>query len=141
MSSASTICITDFGCSTIKGASLAFPSSDVDSGTIRWTAPEILLSDKGKPSYKGDIHSLGMTILEVLTGSIPYSDTNEAEALSRVTQGRVPERPLEQVPKGSKQADAIWLLLVQNCWALEPKDRISAVDLHYQIKAIHEGGE
>ncbi|CEL62422.1 hypothetical protein RSOLAG1IB_12565 [Rhizoctonia solani AG-1 IB] len=87
---------------------------------------------RGKPSYEGDIHSLGVTILEVLAGSIPYSDMNVAEALIRVTQGQAPERPLEQVPNGSKQADAIWLLLVQNCWALEPNDRISAVDLHYK---------
>ncbi|EUC56484.1 tyrosine kinase family catalytic domain protein [Rhizoctonia solani AG-3 Rhs1AP] len=141
MSDTNTPCIVDFGCSTIKDQSLAFRSSDlVSNGTIRWTAPEILLGvNKGKPSHEADIYSLGMTIFEVMTGSIPYNDTTEPIALTRILQGIVPERPVEYIPNGNKQADSLWLLLTNYCWLHEPKERVSAADLYHQIQNIHQG--
>ena len=68
-----------------------------------------------------------------MTGSIPYYDTSEPIALSRILQGATPERPIGHIPIGDKQADSLWCLLTNCCWVHEPKERISAADLYHQV--------
>lgn len=56
--------ITDFGLAVIvrDPNSLASPTED-QGHTLRWTAPEILKSDKA--SERSDVFSFGMVIIEV----------------------------------------------------------------------------
>ncbi|GMF38971.1 unnamed protein product [Phytophthora fragariaefolia] len=52
-------------------------SSDVFKGTMHWQSPEIL---EGKsPSYESDVFSLGMCILEAVTGEKPWGDREEMD--------------------------------------------------------------
>ncbi|KAG8733930.1 hypothetical protein FRC11_014874 [Ceratobasidium sp. 423] len=65
--------ITDFGTSALKNYTLEFAATKSKPGlSIRWAAPEIL-EDKSDNSYEADVYSLAMTILEAITGDIPYA--------------------------------------------------------------------
>jgi len=85
-------------------------------GTTRWMAPELFFPDKfgytGKlvkqlPSKETDIYAIGMTILEVLTGCVPFANVARNETvIFKVMDGVRPDRP----PSGL--SDTLWELLV-----------------------------
>ncbi|KDN33360.1 hypothetical protein RSAG8_13547, partial [Rhizoctonia solani AG-8 WAC10335] len=120
--------LTDFGSSIIREHSLQFRSSGIGRAiTARWTASEMLLDEKARPTYSTDIHSLGMTILEVMTGTMPYADTHGLAAVcNKIMNGVLPNRPERHMPTGDGQADYLWSLLTNDCWALKPEDRTTA---------------
>ncbi|EUC55166.1 tyrosine kinase family catalytic domain protein [Rhizoctonia solani AG-3 Rhs1AP] len=129
--------LNDFGSSIIREHSLQFRSSGMERGfTMRWTAPELLLDGKAKPTYSGDIHSLGMTILEVITGAKPYADSHSASVFGLITSGVLPSRPMDRMPTGNSRADQLWSLLTNECWAGSPEDRITASALQDRMKEI-----
>ncbi|CAE6469725.1 unnamed protein product [Rhizoctonia solani] len=64
--------LNDFGNASNQDSSLYF--SQTTTGTkysTRWAAPEIL-EETTPLTRKSDVYSLGMTILEVFTGNVPY---------------------------------------------------------------------
>ncbi|KAF8526306.1 kinase-like domain-containing protein, partial [Hysterangium stoloniferum] len=73
--------LTNFGLvpmlETVAGISTSLPSS------YRWMAPE-LLSLNSCYSFKTDMYAFGSTILEILSGAIPYSQIEERSILSTV---------------------------------------------------------
>jgi len=118
-------------------------------GTTRWMAPELLLPEvfgftgkfeKQLPSKDTDIYAIGMTILEVLTGSVPFADINRNETvILRVIEGGRPGRPT------SGLSDVLWELLVET-WAVqnaeEPQGRPPACTILDRLKGwIDHWGE
>ncbi|KAG8096698.1 hypothetical protein GUJ93_ZPchr0013g34334 [Zizania palustris] len=61
-------------------------------GTVYWMAPEVVNPNK---TYgpAADIWSLGCTVLEMLTGQLPYPDLEWTQALYRIGKGEPPAIP------------------------------------------------
>ena len=79
-------CLVDFGCSRrcLKGSSVHVQTV----GTPRWMAPEVALSNVTPPSEslppvteKADVWSLGMFLLELATGEIPFGALSDEQAM------------------------------------------------------------
>ncbi len=99
-----------------------FPSN------INWSAPEVL-SEQVIITYKADIWSLAMVIVEILTGEVPF-DTAEWRALrmdeflGRLESGNRPYIPAsisDQFP---------WLTaLIHNAWQFDPIKRCDSIEM------------
>ncbi|CAE6436689.1 unnamed protein product [Rhizoctonia solani] len=131
--------LIDFGNSTFLGLSLLFTETTREgSMTGRWAAPE-LLEGSGKPSKVADIYALGMTMLEVITGKLPYDGKGDLAVFKLVSHKKHPERPEEHIPTGSRDGNKIWRLL-KKCWAYEPAKRPSAAKATTVMRSITPQG-
>ncbi|KAG9123213.1 hypothetical protein FRC07_000092, partial [Ceratobasidium sp. 392] len=123
--------LSDFGNAILSDHSLAFTgTTNIGGGTSRWMAPELLrgedssgnLADRSRPA---DVYALGMTILEVLTGQLPYVERrSEAYVTLAVVKGILPERPT-QLMGDTSFGDERWEFL-KECWKTEPELRPTA---------------
>ena len=94
-------------------------------------SPELLDSEMfggdGRPTRSSDCYALGMTVYEVLTGKMPFSQyKSQYAAVRRVLGGKRPERPQEAV--GEWFTDDVWGILGR-CWEVGPNDRPSIEDV------------
>ncbi|PWA58745.1 Protein kinase, ATP binding site-containing protein [Artemisia annua] len=106
------------------GLAKATKLNDIKSckGTPYWMAPEVVNNRKNKgygPS--ADIWSLGCTVLEMLTGRVPYSHLEGMQALFRIGRGEPPS-----IPK-TLSAEARDFIL--KCLQVNPSDRPVAAQL------------
>lgn len=62
-------------------------------GTAFWMAPEVVNRKSNGYGTPADIWSLGCTVLEMLTGQIPYSHLEGMQALFRIGRGEPPPIP------------------------------------------------
>ncbi|QRV74287.1 Serine/threonine-protein kinase [Ceratobasidium sp. AG-Ba] len=120
--------LADFGCSKLeKTSALRFTTTETALGfSTRWSAPEILNESK-EPDQTTDVYALGMTLLEAITGMIPFPDigNNLAVYNAVVLQGKFPPRP-EQFPSfGDNEANALWAIMLKS-WARRPAHRPSS---------------
>ncbi|KAG9080510.1 hypothetical protein FRC06_006494, partial [Ceratobasidium sp. 370] len=126
--------LTDFGNAVLQDCTLNFTTTtQKNSLSPRWAAPELLDDRGGTYSAAADVYALGMgnrrLKQETFTGQVPYFGKSEFGVLSAVTiRKEVPARPEEQIPSESKQGDMLWLLL-KRCWANEPSDRPSSLEV------------
>ncbi|CCO36835.1 Tyrosine-protein kinase Fer [Rhizoctonia solani AG-1 IB] len=128
--------ITDFGTASRIDCTLQFTeTSGSQHMSIYWTAPEIINESLDKGTAEADVFSLGMTILEVFTGTAPFTGMHPVAAMKKITDGVHPVRPEKHIPSGEDRADLLWSLLV-DCWAFRPQDRPTASDVKYRMKAI-----
>ena len=110
--------VLDFTNSTASG-------STAGAGTTRWMSPELLhpehfnLTDS-RPTKESDCYALGMVILEVLSGEVPFPRCNKFAVMLKVVEGKRPERP-----DGAWFTNDLWRTLEQ-CWSSQPKDRPTA---------------
>ncbi|KAF8552980.1 kinase-like protein [Imleria badia] len=122
-------CLSDFGLSRIftdvTGSS--YMTSTV-RGSVRWAAPELFEIDQEQqkeptrvlPNPQSDIYSFGSTMLQVLTGEVPYHYyKNDAQVLVALSRGLRPARPDEP-----PIADVHWEFM-QRCWASSQSKRSS----------------
>ncbi|CAE7174463.1 unnamed protein product [Rhizoctonia solani] len=119
--------ISDFDFSVMSEATdLAFTaSSNTRSGSIRWVAPEMLDGEIPKRTTQSDVYALGMTMLEVFTGRVPYPDRRmDTAVLIAVMQGTLPTRPFQYL-RDDEQGNFVWKLLL-DCWSRSPNERPSA---------------
>ncbi|KAF0931277.1 hypothetical protein E2562_002624 [Oryza meyeriana var. granulata] len=80
--------LADFGLA--KETSI-WNQANSSKGTVYWMAPEVA---KAKPhGPPADIWSLGCTVLEMLTGKVPYPDMEWTHALLKIGRGIPPEIP------------------------------------------------
>ncbi|KEP55469.1 tyrosine kinase catalytic domain protein [Rhizoctonia solani 123E] len=94
--------------------------------SLRWMAPE-LLSEEPNKSKQSDVYALGMTMLEIFTGEVPYAryrnDCTCAVSMA-VIRGILPTRPLDQL-KDDEQGNMMWQLLL-DCWSPNSSERPSS---------------
>ncbi|KAF8603726.1 kinase-like protein [Ceratobasidium sp. AG-I] len=114
--------LSDFDHSILSNGTLAFSATtNVGGGTLRWMAPELLASTEdgnvqpATRTMQTDIYALGMTILEIVTGKVPYSEYLQDLGIIRaLDRKKPPVRPKEFVST-NEQANAVWTLLLR-CW-------------------------
>ncbi|KAL5636239.1 hypothetical protein ACGC1H_004904 [Rhizoctonia solani] len=128
--------ITDFGTSALKEYTLEFATTRSKPGlSIRWAAPEIL-DEQSENSYEADVYALGMTMLEAMTGAVPYAHiSRESVVMRHIIGGILPVRPEAHIPRGADYGDLFWSLLNQ-CWLYDHQSRPTAVEIQHQIRNI-----
>lgn len=131
-----TACIADFGLARILGES-GFTTKSV-GGTWRWMAYELVeLSEEEEEivpqvTVQSDVWAFGMTVLEILTGRLPFFHLKYDLAVIRcvVRGGR---------PRHDKYPDIsgdIWLI-VEQCWHGDPLQRPSMGSLVQSFAKNH----
>ncbi|KAF8595451.1 kinase-like protein [Ceratobasidium sp. AG-I] len=115
--------LTEFGNAVLQQSTLQFTTTTQKFNiSIRWAAPE-LIEGLGTYSFAADMYALGMTILEAMTGNVPYSyKTDHGISFAVVIKKELPRRPEDCIPTTSQHGDALWSLLT-SCWAYEPEER------------------
>ncbi|KAH7335023.1 kinase-like domain-containing protein [Rhizoctonia solani] len=122
-----------------KGSqSLGFSTTTSNASmSVRWAAPE-LFSGNVPQGFETDVYALGMTILEVITGLLPYESLNDFAVFGKIVTKTPPARP-ESIPSGIEQADLLWSLLT-SCWNPKPEARPTASKVRERMKVITPEG-
>ncbi|KAG8713273.1 Leucine-rich repeat serine/threonine-protein kinase 2 [Ceratobasidium sp. 395] len=82
---------------------------------MRWAAPEILAGE-GTRTKEADVYALGMTLLEAVTGAVPFSGKDDiAVYIAVAVKQQMPERPEEFPSFTSDEASRIWEIIVDSC--------------------------
>lgn len=120
--------VTDFGISTVTGATLGQTNSV--GFTAGYVAPETLTGDEvGPPS---DVYALGATVFHMLSGKAPFVDPDKNSNLlalaQRVVKDPVPDLRLQGVP------DEV-CAIVEEAMAKRPEDRPTAAALRDRLLA------
>ncbi|XP_076922138.1 mitogen-activated protein kinase kinase kinase 1-like [Bidens hawaiensis] len=106
------------------GLAKATKLNDIKSckGTPFWMAPEVVNNRKNKGyGPAADIWSLGCTVLEMLTGQVPYSNLEGMQALFRIGNGELPS-----IPKTLSVEARDFIL---TCLQINPNERPTAAQL------------
>ncbi|TKY74319.1 Mitogen-activated protein kinase kinase kinase 1 [Spatholobus suberectus] len=105
------------------GLAKATKLNDVKSmkGTAFWMAPEVVKGKNQGYGLPADMWSLGCTVLEMLTGQLPYCHLECMQALFRIGKGERPPIP------DSLSRDARDFIL--QCLQVDPNDRPTAAQL------------
>lgn len=116
--------IADFGIARVKTNT----STMTTTGTIAWTAPEILRHEAY--NEKSDVYSYAIVLWEILSeGEIPFDDEFQSpmEAGIAVATGQIR-------PRMPKDSDSNWVSLIERCWKEDPAARPSFTEIMDQIK-------
>jgi serine/threonine protein kinase/formylglycine-generating enzyme required for sulfatase activity len=122
--------LLDFGLAERFDASESLPSPGAPSlvGTPRYMAPEILRGQPGTP--QSDLYSLGLTLYELLAGSLP------PRALPKVLPFGAPSQAAasamdEKAPTLGLESgiDPDFAALITRCLAPDPVDRFASAEL------------
>ncbi len=110
--------LTDFGLA-LRDEDFS-PARELRVGTPQYMSPEQAGGNSASIDNRADIYSLGIVLIELLTGQLPYRSRNAAELLEelKTTQTRPPRQLDDRVPP---ELDRICKKAV----ALEPKNRYS----------------
>ncbi|KAF8596189.1 kinase-like protein [Ceratobasidium sp. AG-I] len=124
--------LSDFDHSILSNPTLAFSATtNPGGGTLRWMAPELLLGsdEEGSPiatrTKQADVYALGMTMLETITGEVPYSEYRKAAGIFKAMHEKKPPNRPQQLLSSDKRAGRVWKLLLK-CWSYDPADRPDA---------------
>ncbi|CAE6436137.1 unnamed protein product [Rhizoctonia solani] len=97
---------------------------------LRWMAPEILQGFTRK-SPAGDVYALGLTILEIITGQVPFSEWSDQEILNII----IIRRATPTRPQALNSDNRFWALLIR-CWDRNPSSRPLAADVYEELRAM-----
>ncbi|KAJ7067279.1 kinase-like protein [Mycena amicta] len=116
--------IAGLGCSTwTDGVGLRDNSRAVPRA-IWWTAPEIIRTQYQAWGTKADVWSVGCLVLEMLTGMRPWFDSEAVAVMFKLYHQTLrPGVPPDVV------LSPMALDFLERCLALQPEDRMSAVEL------------
>ncbi|KLO08015.1 kinase-like protein [Schizopora paradoxa] len=125
--------LADFGISTMADSiySKGFYTTNTSRGSIRWLPYEyyhIPNSEKFRFTTKSDVWAFGMTILELLTGNVPYAHIKDDGPVAAATMKEdslpISEFKLVELLASGKPQKDMWQLC-QACWIKKPNDRPS----------------
>ncbi|KAG8721749.1 hypothetical protein FRC08_010630 [Ceratobasidium sp. 394] len=128
--------LSDFGNTRLKEASLHFTTGTTSTAlSIRWAAPE-LLAGKTSHTMEADVYALGMTILEVVTGNLPFNDlTDMAVCTGVLLKQLTPVRPRDSFPLNTQRSNQLWNL-VTRCWVNDAAARPTAAVVAEKLSRI-----
>ncbi|KAI6095302.1 kinase-like domain-containing protein [Pisolithus croceorrhizus] len=112
--------LTDFGFSTLDVSTFSMTVDAKRGISFHWTAPELL--DDSHASMASDVWAFGMTVLELFTRALPFSNCNNSRhVLGRLMQKKLPPRPAEESTQ-LRMTDAWWDICT-SCWRYDPSSR------------------
>ena len=119
------ILVNQSGRALLVGFGFPTITSGTNAGATRWMSPELLYPEHfgftdSQPTKESDCYALGMVILEVLSGEVPFAHLKDILVTGRVIEGEHPTRP-----EGGWFTDDLWKFLEQ-CWSSKPGDRPTA---------------
>ncbi|KAF8602652.1 kinase-like protein [Ceratobasidium sp. AG-I] len=132
--------ITDFGNTVLQKYDLNFTqASGRTRFSSRWAAPEVI-EGAVQCSKPADVYALGMTILEIVSGQLPYAAVKrECTVIYTVAvKKELPKRP-KAISSDSKQGNLLWFTL-ESCWSFDPEVRPTALAVKEIMKKIRQGG-
>jgi serine/threonine protein kinase len=114
--------LTDFGIATVGGSD-PLTDEDVVTGTAAYLSPE--QASGAAVEVSTDVYSLGLVLLQCLTGRLPFDGPPEHAALARLlTDPEVPEELSEE-----------WRVLISAMTSREPAERPTATEV---VRALRE---
>lgn len=124
--------LTDFGLST-RVANPSLENSTSVSGTLRYVAPERF--DGAADEVTSDVYSLGITLIELVTGRAAFSAHRRSELLEQI---RTNQYGTVQSSQGKVSSDLIKIL--EKAASLAPKARYqTAGELHDDLELLSLG--
>ncbi|CAE6538231.1 unnamed protein product [Rhizoctonia solani] len=153
--------LVDFGNATLANyLTLCFTrTSSVLALSLRFAAPEILDGTSEQYTTESDVYALGMvcgtqplftvvaeslvaygfkTILQIMTGKLPYAGKSDPAAVTSVFLHIHPPRPsFQDVVNNQEVGDKLWDLLLR-CWSHDPKLRPTAKGVKNSLIEIAE---
>ncbi|CAE6418247.1 unnamed protein product [Rhizoctonia solani] len=132
--------LTDFGSAVfLRFSSLCFTQTVHIKGTLRYMAPELLIGARDHCSIQTDVYALGITILYIMSGELPYADKSDFQVWAEVVMKKsLPTRPNFCEYSGVRSEDAdekLWGLLVR-CWSHIPDDRPTAAEVKHVLMEV-----
>ncbi len=107
--------VTDFGLSKIKNET-ASSQSGTPAGSLLWMAPELFIERGAKHTEKSDIYSYGVTLWEIASQKLPFSDAPSPHvATVWVAQGQ-----REEIPANTP---ALLTKAITWCWEQKKEQR------------------
>ena len=108
--------LADFGLLTIVSDSThtATTTTSSGAGTRMWMSPELLDPERfgcknARPTKESDCYALGMVVLEVLTGQVPFPRCSDVVITMKIIEGERPGRP--QGPEAVWFSKDLWGML------------------------------
>ncbi|KAG8710247.1 hypothetical protein FRC08_017424 [Ceratobasidium sp. 394] len=103
-------------------------------------APELLLRQENdtaplEKTKQSDVYALGMTMLETITGRIPYVEYRFDAAVIRALDRKQPPNRPEELSTRDTQGDWAWSLL-RTCWEHDPAMRPLASLVHTLLEGF-----
>lgn len=121
------------GRTMVHGVTATTRPNNSMTGTPMYMSPEVIKGENPGRAGSVDVWSLGCVILEMATGRRPWSNLdNEWAIMYNIAQGNPPQLP------GTEQLSPQGIDFLQRCFARNPGERASAVELlqHDWIMAI-----
>ncbi|CAE6454186.1 unnamed protein product [Rhizoctonia solani] len=120
--------LIDFNSSTISNHSLQLSTPNSQMQSFFWAPPEILNGDTER-TFAADVYSLGMTLLEIITGEYPFAGVLPQRVVAGVLyHGLFPVRPYCCLPPKHQACDGLWTLF-KDCWLFYPEMRPSVTEV------------
>ncbi|XP_016458115.1 rust resistance kinase Lr10 [Nicotiana tabacum] len=125
--------VADFGLAKLCSKEQSAVSMTAARGTIGYIAPEVFSRNYGNVSYKADIYSFGMLLLDMIGGRKKFDAANEENSSSQIYY---PEWMYKQLEKGEEieiqidnedDSSIIKKLAIVGLWCIQwyPADRPS----------------
>jgi len=137
--------LSDFGlCSITKNIDSVNASTPNHGCTVRYCAPELLDTDgtirteKRKPTNQGDVYSLSMVIVELVTGRMPFPDFTDSNVTVLISKGKRPPTPRRFDAPGTSKA--VWKV-AKKCWDDRARDRPEVDEVLHDLEKILNPGE
>ncbi|GMW00773.1 MAG: hypothetical protein AMXMBFR84_19100 [Candidatus Hydrogenedentota bacterium] len=127
--------VTDFGIAKITGAASRLTTDRITLGSPNYMSPE--QCGAGTIGPQSDLFSLGITMFEMMTGSLPFDAETALGIIKQITQD-----PLPDIHDLAPDVPVIVRALVQKLTAKELKDRYqSAAEVIEDVACIRAGSQ
>lgn len=121
--------LTDFGLSFIEFGPCSVKKLKDTLRAMAWRAPEFAKMTVETPTRKSDMYSLGMCIIEAVTGKNPWSGYSDEEISHFLRKGEI------KVERPDTMTDAQWEL-VQQTIKVNPDERPDVADVLPELERL-----
>ncbi|KAG9023484.1 hypothetical protein FRB95_013005, partial [Tulasnella sp. JGI-2019a] len=125
--------ISDF--SLTKSVAVDATATSMGSGAPRWTSPELIDSDTPRKTKDSDVYAFGMTIVEVLTGRVPFYHLLSSFQVYKAIAVDNQRPKFEPLSCNGRDFRDLWEL-AESCWQKNPDDRPDADDILKRLASL-----